>query len=140
MCPLEIGTSVDRLFEETHEVISKTIMLRVLAGDLRRLASDAGEFFHQPESTPIPAALSTTKLTPREIGILQLIVDGNTSREIASRLGIAFKTVAAHRANIMFKLETRNCAALVQKAFRMGLVRVPAPGGGHEQQWFMMLF
>src|SRR2546426_829726 len=40
-------------------------------------------------------------LTPRQREILQLVAEGNTSKEIAERLGLSFKTVEAHRAQIM---------------------------------------
>ncbi len=43
------------------------------------------------------------KLTPREYEVLDLIVAGNTNKDIGLQLGIADKTVEVHRANIMDK-------------------------------------
>ncbi len=43
------------------------------------------------------------KLTPREYEVLDLIVAGNTNKDIALQLGIKDKTVEVHRANIMDK-------------------------------------
>ena len=65
-------------------------------------------------------------LTPRQREILQLVAEGNTSKEIAERLGLSFKTVEAHRAQIMERLGVRDLAGLVRFAVRVGLV---APEG-----------
>ena len=50
-------------------------------------------------------------LTGREQQILQLISDGKSSEQIAKALRISFKTVAAHRAAIMKKLDVHETAA-----------------------------
>jgi protein AroM len=50
--------------------------------------------------------MSLSKLTPREREILSLCADGLTASEQAERLGIALKTVEAHRTNLMRKLQT----------------------------------
>lgn len=56
------------------------------------------------------------RITPQEGRILQLIAEGLTSKEIASRLGISSRTVETHRAHLMEKLRARNVAALVRFA------------------------
>jgi len=68
------------------------------------------------------ATLKTT-LTPREKEILQLIADGLTGQEIASKLFISFKTVEYYRYNILLKLDCTNTALLIKKAMTMGLVK-----------------
>jgi len=62
-------------------------------------------------------------LTPRQREVLQLVAEGNTSKDIADRLGLSFKTVEAHRAQIMERLGLHDVAGLVRFAVRMGLVR-----------------
>jgi len=62
-------------------------------------------------------------LTPRQREVLQLVAEGNTSKDIADRLGLSFKTVDAHRAQIMERLGLHDVAGLVRFAIRMGLVR-----------------
>ena len=64
------------------------------------------------------------KLTPREGEVLKLIVDGNSTKQIAGKLGIAFKTAACHRSRVMNKLGAPNSAALVRSAIRRGLVEL----------------
>lgn len=62
-------------------------------------------------------------LSPRGIEILQLIVDGNSNREIAAHLGLSVRTIAAHRASIMSTLRINKVAKLVAYALRNGLAK-----------------
>ena len=64
------------------------------------------------------------ELTRRERQILKRIGDGESSKSIAAKLGIAPKTVQIHRGNIMAKLEVRSTAALVRYAIKHKLLRV----------------
>jgi DNA-binding NarL/FixJ family response regulator len=64
-------------------------------------------------------------LTPRELEILQLIVDGKSNKEIADQLNLSVNTVAVHRANIMDALGIHKAAELVVYAIRNGLVNIP---------------
>jgi len=62
------------------------------------------------------------RLTPRQREILQLIAEGNTTKAIATKLGLSVKTVETHRAQLMERLAVRDIAALVRLAIRLGLV------------------
>ncbi len=62
------------------------------------------------------------QITDREQEILQLIVDGLTSKQIAEKLYISPRTVDTHRANLMEKLELNNIAELVRYAIQNNLV------------------
>jgi DNA-binding NarL/FixJ family response regulator len=64
-------------------------------------------------------------LTPRELQILQMIVDGKSNKEIAIKLDLSANTVAVHRANIMDALGIHKTAELVVYAIRNGLVNLP---------------
>ncbi|MBL8955122.1 MAG: response regulator transcription factor [Myxococcaceae bacterium] len=61
-------------------------------------------------------------LTPRQREVLQLIAEGHSTKQIAKRLNVSVKTVEAHRAQIMERLEIRHVAGLVRYAIRAGLV------------------
>jgi DNA-binding NarL/FixJ family response regulator len=63
------------------------------------------------------------RLSTREREIVQLLAEGHTSKEIASRLGIAFKTVDAHRTNIMRRLNVHVVADLVRYAVRERIIQ-----------------
>src|SRR6202048_1544375 len=75
-----------------------------------------------------PAALKGERdahLTPRELEILQMIVDGKSNKEIATTLELSANTVAVHRANLMDALGIHKTAELVVYAIRNGLVSLP---------------
>lgn len=63
---------------------------------------------------------SFDKITKRESEILQMIVDGYTSQEIAKKLYISPRTVETHRSNLLQKLKMKNTAALVRYALENG--------------------
>jgi DNA-binding NarL/FixJ family response regulator len=63
-------------------------------------------------------------LTHREREILQLIGEGNSSKEIANKLNISTTTVKTHREHLMDKLEVREIAGLTRESIRLNLVRV----------------
>ncbi|MBD3263950.1 MAG: response regulator [Candidatus Omnitrophica bacterium] len=65
---------------------------------------------------------SLSQLTLREREILQLIAEGLSNKQIAARLNIAFKTVLAHRNNIMQKLNIHNQTNLVRFALQEGII------------------
>ena len=56
------------------------------------------------------------RLTAREQQVLERIVAGRLNKQIADDLGISIKTVEAHRANIMEKLEVTTVADLMKVA------------------------
>jgi len=60
------------------------------------------------------------QLTQREREVVELVVAGRMNREIAERLEISIKTVEAHRAKIMEKLEVHSVAELVQAMLGAG--------------------
>jgi len=62
-------------------------------------------------------------LTPRERQVLALVAQGWPNRAIAAELGVAVRTVKAHRAQVMHKMHLSCVADLVHAATRLGLVR-----------------
>jgi DNA-binding NarL/FixJ family response regulator len=95
-----------------------------LGSAVRRVAAGETVFDPQVES---PAALKgerSSGLTPRELEVLRMIVDGKSNKEIAGELDLSANTVAVHRANIMNALGIHKTAELVVYAIRAGLVNV----------------
>ena len=60
-------------------------------------------------------------LTSREREVLQLVAEGVSTKEIASRLHVSVKTVESHRAQIMLKLDLHSVAELTKYAIREGI-------------------
>jgi two-component system response regulator FixJ len=63
------------------------------------------------------------RLTPREIEVMDLVVEGFTSQAIALRLGISQRTVESYRVQIMDKMRAESVAVLVRQSIRLG--RIP---------------
>lgn len=61
-------------------------------------------------------------LTRREMDVLKLIAENNTSKEIADKLHLSKRTIDHHRESILSKMEVKNVSALVKKAIEMGLI------------------
>jgi DNA-binding NarL/FixJ family response regulator len=66
----------------------------------------------------------TPELTPRQMEVLTLIAHGSSTREVASALNIAVKTVETHRAQLMERLNIHDVAGLVRYAIKKGLVNL----------------
>ena len=69
-------------------------------------------------------------LSDRERGVLQLIAEGRTMKEIGSELGISPRTAETHRARIMNRLHIHDIAGLVRYAIERGLLHVAASVAG----------
>jgi DNA-binding CsgD family transcriptional regulator len=54
---------------------------------------------------------------------LQLVAEGNTTKKVASLLGLSVKTAESHRARIMEKLDIHETAGLVRYAIRRGIIQ-----------------
>ena len=63
-------------------------------------------------------------LTRRELDILQLIADGQSSKLIADELSISKNTVEVHRANLMQKMQVNSSSQLVAQAVAFGIIDV----------------
>jgi DNA-binding NarL/FixJ family response regulator len=61
-------------------------------------------------------------LTSRERGIVQLVAEGHSNKQIAQILNISVKTVEVHRASVLRKLDLTSSAALVRYAVRNKLI------------------
>jgi DNA-binding NarL/FixJ family response regulator len=88
--------------------LSPAVSKHVIADYLRRTGGETG---------------SLEILTPRQREILQLIAEGQTTKQIAHTLHISVKTVETHRMQLMERLDIHDVAGLVRYAIRMGLVK-----------------
>jgi DNA-binding NarL/FixJ family response regulator len=95
---------------ETH--LSLRISKRVIGSYLERLGTGSA---------------LREELTPRQREIVQLIAEGNSTKDIAFLLKVSVKTVEAHRAQLMARLGIHEVVGLVRYAMRMGLVPPEVP-------------
>jgi two-component system, LuxR family, response regulator FixJ len=59
------------------------------------------------------------QLTPREVEVFDLVIEGYTSEAIGERLEISTRTVEGYRAQIMDKMQAESVAGLVRQAIRL---------------------
>lgn len=109
--PMAVSTikkgAVDFLEKPFNETDLRTIVARMLEQATERASQFLAQRNHQ-------AVLS--RLTSREQQVLERIVAGRLNKQIAGDLNISIKTVEAHRANIMEKLEVTTVADLMKIA------------------------
>ena len=61
------------------------------------------------------------RLTPREREVMALVVTGRLNKQVAGELGTVEKTIKAHRARVMAKMEVTSLAQLVRVADKVGI-------------------
>ena len=72
--------------------------------------------------TPEPGEQTPLRLTPREVEVLGLIVEGRSSKEVADQLFVSKRTVDFHLANVYQKLGVSNRLQAFREATRRGLL------------------
>lgn len=79
-----------------------------------------------PALVPVPNGqhIRARPLSKREFEVLQLIADGRTAEYVGKRLGITTDTVRTHVNHILRKLDARDRAHAVTRAFELSLLRV----------------
>ena len=63
-------------------------------------------------------------ITNREKEVLHLIAHEYSTNEIANHLYISAYTVHSHRKNLLHKMDVRNTAGLIRKAFELGFMNI----------------
>ena len=91
-----------------------------LSTEVAAIASNSSASGYGRRSTD---RLGRLALSPREREVLQLIVEGNANKRIASLLGISEATAKDHRKHIKEKLGIRDIASLTRYAITIGMIR-----------------
>jgi len=97
------------------DFIQKPFDETALVNLVERMLAQATTSFAESQQAASRDALMA-KLTTREAQVLERIVAGRLNKQIADDLGISIKTVEAHRANIMEKLNANTVADLLKTA------------------------
>ncbi|MGA0598124.1 response regulator [Enterovirga sp. CN4-39] len=98
-------------------------LLHALAALAMKQPYFSGEISELLLASFVEVSTGGSALTRREEEIVKRIADAYSSKEIARQLNLSVKTVEAHRASVMRKLNLKNLAELVRYAVRQGLVR-----------------
>ena len=95
------------------DFIEKPFNDEVLLDAIRRaLAFSEEQCSQQVENLQIAQRLQ--HLTPREHEVMEMVTDGKSNKEIANALGVSAKTIEAHRARVMEKMQAGSLAELVR--------------------------
>ncbi len=82
----------------------------------------AGHLISDYRRRTATAADALERLTPRLREVLQLIAEGNSTKEIARRLELSVKTVETYRAQLMDFLDIHDIAGLTRYAIRNRII------------------
>jgi FixJ family two-component response regulator len=107
--------AVNTMKKGAMDFIQKPFKEAELVSLVERMLEHAKGAFAEYQSAASRDAL-LSKLTSREAQVLERIVAGRLNKQIADDLGISIKTVEAHRANIMEKLNANTVADLLKIA------------------------
>ena len=122
----DVPATVQAMKAGAVDFLTKPVKREVLLPAIERaLARDA-------ESRAARERLNTWRsrynsLTPREIEVLERIVSGRMNKEIAAELGASERTIKAHRAQVMQKMNVTSVAELVRIADALRGSAPPAP-------------
>jgi FixJ family two-component response regulator len=118
----DVPMAVDTMKKGAMDFIQKPFQEEQLLSLVERMLEHAKVAFAQHQSAADREALMA-RLTLRESQVLQRIVAGRLNKQIADDLGISIKTVEAHRANIMEKLNANTVADLLKTALGQSVVK-----------------
>ncbi|MDO9159426.1 MAG: response regulator transcription factor [Burkholderiaceae bacterium] len=111
----DVPMAVESMKKGALDFIQKPFQESALLGMVEKMLDKARETFTDHQKAASRDAL-LSKLTTREAQVLERIVAGRLNKQIADDLGISIKTVEAHRANIMEKLNANTVADLLKIA------------------------
>ena len=111
----DVPMAVNTMKKGAMDFIQKPFKEDELVSLVERMLEHAKGAFAEYQSAASRDAL-LSKLTSREAQVLERIVAGRLNKQIADDLGISIKTVEAHRANIMEKLNANTVADLLKIA------------------------
>ena len=111
----DVPMAVNTMKKGAMDFIQKPFKEEELLSLVERMLDEARDSFSDYQQAASRDAL-LSKLTGREAQVLERIVAGRLNKQIADDLGISIKTVEAHRANIMEKLNANTVADLLKIA------------------------
>jgi len=111
----DIAMAVRALKAGALDFIEKPFNDELLLDSIRRaMQVDDTQRDKQQHRAEIAAHLS--HLTPRELEVMKAVTQGKSNKSIAQELGVSAKTVEAHRARVMEKMQANSLAELVRMA------------------------
>lgn len=101
--------------------LPKSVQREEMIAAIRAIA-DGKTYFPASVASRLAERMQRKSLSPRELAVLKLLVDGETNKEIASALSLAEVTVKLHVGNILEKLGARDRTEAARLAIERGLI------------------
>ena len=121
----DIPTSVQAIKRGAEDFLTKPVPKNKLLDAIERsLARQQTARMRDDQLNSLRALVTT--LTERERQVFELVVRGKMNKQIAHELGIAERTIKAHRQRVMTKVRVQSLAELVSVAERLGVLSAPA--------------
>lgn len=108
----DVATAVRAMKNKAVDFLEKPVQDQVLL-DCIREALERDARYRAERARQLELKRRIQELTPREKEVVRWVVQGMSSKETASELGVSFKTVEAHRASIMKKMKADSVAQLI---------------------------
>ena len=116
----DIPTSVHAMRRGAEDFLTKPVKKQALFDAVQRaLARDARERAQRARQRQLRVRFDA--LTPREREVLAHVLNGQLNKQVAGDLGTSERTIKAHRANIMAKLQVQSVAELARLAQEAGV-------------------
>nr|WP_298240119.1 LuxR C-terminal-related transcriptional regulator [uncultured Bradyrhizobium sp.] len=117
----DVPTSIRAIKAGAEDFLVKPIEQRQLFDAIERALARRANVSDKRQTAEEMLALAIT-LTPRERKVLELVVRGKLSKQIAQELGTSERTVRVHRHHLMEKMKVQSLAELVAIVERFDLV------------------
>jgi RNA polymerase sigma factor (sigma-70 family) len=118
----DVQTAVQAIKAGADDVLTKPVSSEQLLGAVERALAHHQAARSQRSKLDVVLA-HIAKLTPRERQVFDLVIRGNTNKQVGNVLGATERTIKAHRHRVMEKLQVQSLAELVSLAERAGTLR-----------------
>jgi RNA polymerase sigma factor (sigma-70 family) len=109
----EVGTAVEAMRDGAFDFLEKPFSPQTLLDKIQRALTRSQVMWTEKRHREAIDARRAL-LTPKEQVVVAHVVEGLSSREIAKRLGMSYRTVENHRARILEKLHVTSTVELVK--------------------------
>ena len=121
----DVRTTVRTIKAGAEDFLTKPVSSDQLLQAVERAIARHNATYRHEERARWTSFARIATLTPREREVFELVIRGNTNKQIARAIGCTERTIKAHRHRVMEKMQVRSLPELVSLAERIGVSRLP---------------